>query len=90
MSETRLQKILRRFDRKLNYINLDRDALDMSRAVSAGNLGCEKFVENYANWAMVSDDPLVVVNIVKTYITTLRSEERRVGKECRSRWSPYH
>src|SRR2546430_14152291 len=22
--------------------------------------------------------------------TELRSEERRVGKECRSRWSPYH
>ena len=22
--------------------------------------------------------------------TTSRSEERRVGKECRSRWSPYH
>ena len=22
--------------------------------------------------------------------STLRSEERRVGKECRSRWSPYH
>src|SRR5256884_1618705 len=21
---------------------------------------------------------------------SLRSEERRVGKECRSRWSPYH
>src|SRR5437667_7895771 len=21
---------------------------------------------------------------------TFRSEERRVGKECRSRWSPYH
>ena len=21
---------------------------------------------------------------------THRSEERRVGKECRSRWSPYH
>ena len=21
---------------------------------------------------------------------TYRSEERRVGKECRSRWSPYH
>ena len=25
----------------------------------------------------------------KHFITT-RSEERRVGKECRSRWSPYH
>src|SRR5256885_3088951 len=25
-----------------------------------------------------------------TYIRRPRSEERRVGKECRSRWSPYH
>src|SRR5438876_11993805 len=25
---------------------------------------------------------------VKNYVQ--RSEERRVGKECRSRWSPYH
>ena len=24
------------------------------------------------------------------YNHVLRSEERRVGKECRSRWSPYH
>ena len=24
------------------------------------------------------------------YIILSRSEERRVGKECRSRWSPYH
>src|SRR5256885_8723038 len=23
-------------------------------------------------------------------MTVTRSEERRVGKECRSRWSPYH
>ena len=23
-------------------------------------------------------------------LITARSEERRVGKECRSRWSPYH
>ena len=23
-------------------------------------------------------------------LSVLRSEERRVGKECRSRWSPYH
>ena len=23
-------------------------------------------------------------------IASRRSEERRVGKECRSRWSPYH
>ena len=24
------------------------------------------------------------------YVLVERSEERRVGKECRSRWSPYH
>ena len=29
--------------------------------------------------------------IFLTFLTNLcRSEERRVGKECRSRWSPYH
>ena len=30
-----------------------------------------------------------VRNMELTTLTT-RSEERRVGKECRSRWSPYH
>ena len=30
-----------------------------------------------------------VVPYAYKYFTT-RSEERRVGKECRSRWSPYH
>ena len=24
------------------------------------------------------------------FVNVKRSEERRVGKECRSRWSPYH
>src|SRR5256886_14423392 len=27
---------------------------------------------------------------LRTAAEMLRSEERRVGKECRSRWSPYH
>ena len=27
---------------------------------------------------------------ITTNFEVLRSEERRVGKECRSRWSPYH
>ena len=33
-----------------------------------------------------SDASTKLLNIM----TGLRSEERRVGKECRSRWSPYH
>ena len=28
--------------------------------------------------------------IVTDGVFSMRSEERRVGKECRSRWSPYH
>ena len=28
--------------------------------------------------------------VVAVTVTVCRSEERRVGKECRSRWSPYH
>ena len=32
-----------------------------------------------------------VVGIISGMIMeSIRSEERRVGKECRSRWSPYH
>ena len=27
---------------------------------------------------------------LKVQFAEVRSEERRVGKECRSRWSPYH
>ena len=27
---------------------------------------------------------------ITAFIRSNRSEERRVGKECRSRWSPYH
>ena len=35
----------------------------------------------------LSQASMVQLDIVKS---KYRSEERRVGKECRSRWSPYH
>ena len=28
--------------------------------------------------------------VIPAQARKMRSEERRVGKECRSRWSPYH
>ena len=31
-----------------------------------------------------------LVSQLKSKRISIRSEERRVGKECRSRWSPYH
>src|SRR5260370_41613763 len=33
---------------------------------------------------------MVATSEVSVSLTVDRSEERRVGKECRSRWSPYH
>ena len=35
-------------------------------------------------------DGSVIIRDNKILEVTNRSEERRVGKECRSRWSPYH
>ena len=32
----------------------------------------------------------VIMVITTKRLMVFRSEERRVGKECRSRWSPYH
>ena len=34
--------------------------------------------------------PVINTNATKKEHVNQRSEERRVGKECRSRWSPYH
>src|SRR3712207_4197225 len=41
--------------------------------------------------AQIMDEASAVVEMnMKNKFPDLRSEERRVGKECRSRWSPYH
>lgn len=65
-----LTKVLETFQNRLTYRELDSKALDISRAAAAGNLGSG----DYADWAMVSDDPLVMVNYVKTFITSLASK----------------
>ena len=56
--------------------------------------------ENTAARTQASARPLEVGEVFEgsnrrgpaTWVTecVVRSEERRVGKECRSRWSPYH
>ena len=40
--------------------------------------------------AGLSQEQLAEKLNVSRQAITKRSEERRVGKECRSRWSPYH
>lgn len=69
MSEP-LNEVLERFKTKLSYREQDRRALDISRAAAAGSLG----EQDYSEWALISNDPLVVINYVKTYITTIASK----------------
>src|SRR5260370_10327416 len=38
----------------------------------------------------IDDMTMAPFMIGDRYLAAVRSEERRVGKECRSRWSPYH
>jgi hypothetical protein len=40
--------------------------------------------------SMSSEETRVIREAYSCGVPVIRSEERRVGKECRSRWSPYH
>lgn len=71
MSET-LAQILERFKSKVNYRNIDKTALDLSRSADAGNL--YENDKQYAQWALISNDPLVTINYVKSFVTTLSSK----------------
>ena len=50
-----------------------------------------KYLKNLhnVNIKIINSNTIFNKNILKIF-TAVRSEERRVGKECRSRWSPYH
>jgi len=56
------------------------------------NITFNELVISYGEEAEALLDGGVDILIVETVFDPLnaRSEERRVGKECRSRWSPYH
>src|SRR5256886_9629424 len=59
------------------------------------NRSFEVFQDTETAIELNDDDPEASVvkfvnQIIREAILERRSEERRVGKECRSRWSPYH
>jgi len=53
-------------------------------------LGVAVFHRKTLQVALAGLASIVLYKLVFTGFKTGRSEERRVGKECRSRWSPYH
>src|SRR2546427_10185265 len=82
------------------YTTLFRAALGASfvtrrwRSLASVRLAAE--LERF-DYATIPDTALAAVcpgcdaqSLVGGSVTLTRSEERRVGKECRSRWSPYH
>ena len=97
MNETinRINKVTRNLTQELGREPTDKeiaDKLDMT-------------VEKVVNVKMINRDPISLETPVgeeedtplgefisdPNVVTPItRSEERRVGKECRSRWSPYH
>ena len=59
--------------------------------VTSGKGGVGKTTSTAAlGAALAQSGQNVVVVDFDVGLRNLRSEERRVGKECRSRWSPYH
>ena len=56
------------------------------RSYGSGNPGATNVLRSGSKKAAAAT---LLLDAFKGWLTT-RSEERRVGKECRSRWSPYH
>ena len=51
----------------------------------------DKLADKICNLRVFEDEnEKMNLNLEQVGGSLLRSEERRVGKECRSRWSPYH
>src|SRR3712207_9544049 len=66
-----------------NLTDQVRNIAQVTTAVANGDLSKKITVD-------ARGEILELKNTINTMVDQLRSEERRVGKECRSRWSPYH
>ena len=66
---------------RLRIVSLLRKKVDLSEIILRHPV---------VNLQVRKDGTTNLPTIPKSNSNTSRSEERRVGKECRSRWSPYH
>ena len=58
--------------------------------VSGGTGTSSVSLSSTSDGTLDGDPAATKMNVTIPTILPIRSEERRVGKECRSRWSPYH
>src|SRR3989475_9269768 len=77
------------------YIDARRTTMSGEGLVVIGTLGLARLAAR--GWApdlvgglTLGADPVAYAVAAAARAQGMRSEERRVGKECRSRWSPYH
>ena len=80
----------------MNQIDLNnKTAVITGGAQGFGYSMVERFSQSGAKVVIWDKDQELIDSLdlpenVSAVQTDVRSEERRVGKECRSRWSPYH
>ena len=77
-------------DKKWGAPNVIHDGVTVAKEIELEdvfeNMGAQLVKEAASKTADVAGDGTTTA----TVLASARSEERRVGKECRSRWSPYH
>src|SRR5258708_17661521 len=84
----------------LNMVDITVECVSTSRVVGvissrssrSSSLYIEKLRARDMKVINTTDNEQIQIDdmISRVISGTIRSEERRVGKECRSRWSPYH
>ena len=77
---------IKKIETELNQIKKKLESLDNKVTSLVSSSGSRKLFHYFYLSFFFS-----VRKVIHTYTYIyIRSEERRVGKECRSRWSPYH
>ena len=98
MPKITLEHVEKRFDKfvavkDLNMVIDDRDFITLLGPSGCGKTTTLRMIaglESPTEGKITIGDKVVFDAAAGIDISLTRSEERRVGKECRSRWSPYH
>ena len=85
------------------FCNMCNSLQDMERIITFSNCGSVLIIQliRYTDFQgkitkdnrkvnIFSENLMIPLKVDGVVTVNRRSEERRVGKECRSRWSPYH